>query len=51
MDKSELEKLKAQLLANLELYSNFYVGLISIGKHVYLHDLESPFLSELVISG
>ena len=47
----ELEIVKNTLLDQLTNLDGIFVGLVTVGKHVALHDLISPFLNELLING
>lgn len=49
--ENELQKVKQELIKNIELLGEVYVGIITIGKHVYLHDLAGEHLAEIVIPG
>jgi protein transport protein SEC23 len=48
---AELEAVKSNLIAKLSVIEGIHIGLITFGKNVYLHDLLSPFLNEILIGG
>ena len=49
--ENELQKVKQELIKNIELLGEVYVGIITVGKHVCLHDLANEHLTELVVPG
>lgn len=51
MPENELKRVQDALVRNIEKLGNVYVGILSIGKHVFLHNLQSAFLSETIIGG
>lgn len=49
--ENELAKVKEELLKSLEGLVDVNVALITLGKHVFIHDLSSDFLSQVVVNG
>lgn len=49
--ETEFQAMQKSLLEVIEHLEGFYFGLITVSSHVYLHDLNSPFPRETIISG
>jgi len=47
----ELEAVKRNLIAKISTVEGISIGLVTFGKNVFLHDLLSPYLNEVMIGG
>lgn len=51
IDEAGLEVVKNSLITNLQTVEGVQIGIISVGKHVSIHDLGSEYLNETILNG
>ncbi len=50
LSEVEFKKMKQSLIEQISSLTEVFVGLITVGKHVYIHDLSSSLIREIVVS-